>query len=86
MAVDNKSDPDYHFYRQDSNGYWSHKPGRTEVSKVDASITIVLKIHQQANRSYTYFNYKDPCFFFCVNPKLARDHSVQVHNGKNKWY
>src|SRR6185436_15253134 len=28
---------DYHWYRQDSNGYWSHKPGNTAATDVDAS-------------------------------------------------
>lgn len=27
---------DYHWYRQDSDGYWSHKPGHSEVTNVDA--------------------------------------------------
>ena len=26
---------DFHFYRQDSNGYWSHKQGNGEVINVD---------------------------------------------------
>ena len=85
MAVDNKSDPDYHFYRQDRNGMWSHKPGRTEVTRLDASKK-EIKDPSRANRSYTYFDYKDPCFFFCVNPKLAKDHSVQVQNNSRKWF
>jgi hypothetical protein len=29
--------PDYHWYRQDSDGLWSHKPGETEVRRVDSS-------------------------------------------------
>jgi hypothetical protein len=28
---------DYHFYRQDSDGYWSHKPGATPVTRVDTT-------------------------------------------------
>ena len=27
---------DYHFLRQDSNGYWSHKPGAQRVKRIDA--------------------------------------------------
>ena len=38
IAIDDKeNDQDYHFYRLDKNKKWSHKPGRTEVSSVDAS-------------------------------------------------
>ena len=28
---------DYHWYRQDNNGCWSHKPGQTPVVNVDNS-------------------------------------------------
>jgi hypothetical protein len=35
LVVD--EDEDYHFYRQDSNGYWSHKPGSTNVTNLDAN-------------------------------------------------
>jgi hypothetical protein len=35
MVVD--EDEDYHFYRQDANGYWSHKPGATDVIRLDAT-------------------------------------------------
>ena len=38
MAVTKDSpDTDYHFYRHDNNGYWSHKPGRTNITNLDAS-------------------------------------------------
>jgi hypothetical protein len=30
-------DVDYHFYRQDASGYWSHKQGRTLVTNVDSN-------------------------------------------------
>ena len=34
---DKDQDPDYHFYRQDNNGSWSHKTGTNKISNVDAS-------------------------------------------------
>lgn len=71
MAIDTKiEDPDYHFWRMDDDGLWSHKPGATKISKVDASgkkITDPLK----SNREFTNYQYKKPCFYFCVNPKLV---------------
>ena len=30
-------DTDYHWYRQNPDGTWSHKPGRTEVTNLDAN-------------------------------------------------
>jgi len=80
MAIDDKkSDQDYHFYREDDSGYWSHKPGKTEVSDIDAS---GKKIENPliADRNYKYYSYKKPCFFFCVNPKLGRVRSTNIKN------
>ena len=76
IALDKKTyDTDYHFYRQDSSGYWSHKPGRTNVVNTDASGNLI-KNPLKANRKYKYFNYSHPCFFFCVNPNMTRAHST----------
>lgn len=33
---------DYHWYRQDSDGYWSHKPGTTAVKRTDNSGNLIL--------------------------------------------
>lgn len=32
---------DYHFYRLDNNGYWSHKSGRTPARNVDDSNNLI---------------------------------------------
>ena len=32
---------DYHWYRQNSDGTWSHKPGKTAVVKVDRPNEII---------------------------------------------
>jgi len=70
-------DIDYHFYRQDNKGLWSHKPGRTEVTNKDASGNkIINPLH--ANRNYGHLNYKTPCFFFCVNKNLGHTHSKNI--------
>ena len=42
---------DYHWYRQDSNGRWSHKPGLTPVTNLDASGRIIRN-PARANRNY----------------------------------
>ena len=36
-----------------------------------------------ANRNYKYFQYSEPCGFYCVNPKMARTYSRSI---KRKWY
>lgn len=71
MAVtENSPDTDYHFYRQDSNSYWSHKPGRTDITNVDASGNKIINPHK-ANRNYRHYNYDRGCGFFCINTKMS---------------
>lgn len=71
IAIDTKeTDQDYHFYRQDANGMWSHKPGRQDVINYDANNKLITN-PLKANRKYTNFNYSTPCFFFCINNKLS---------------
>lgn len=83
MAIDDKKeDQDYHFYREDKSGLWSHKPGRTDVIDIDASGKKIAN-PLTANRNYDFFTYKKPCFFFCVNPKLGRVHSKSIKTKKS---
>lgn len=44
---------DYHWYEQNSDGYWSHKQGLAPITNVDASGNLIAN-PQDANRSYTY--------------------------------
>jgi len=77
IALDNKDgDKDYHFYRQDASGYWSHKPGTTEVVQKDSDEKLI-KNPLLANRKYKYYNYSKPCFFFCT-PKNGGRTSAKV--------
>ena len=72
FAIDsNKNEHDYHFYRQDNNKLWSHKPGTTNVINYDADYKII-KNPYTANRNYIHYNYDKPCFFFCVNNKFGK--------------
>lgn len=66
---------DYHFYRQDSNGFWSHKPGGTPVKNKDTSGRLIYN-PELANRdsrddadNTDGLNYKVFCGFMCV-PRL----------------
>ncbi len=43
---------DYHWYRKDSNGFWSHKPGATRVTNVDASGKLISD-PSMANHNYS---------------------------------
>jgi hypothetical protein len=35
---------DYHWYRQDSDGYWSHKQGLSDVTRLDAAGELIIDI------------------------------------------
>jgi hypothetical protein len=55
---------DYHWYRMDRDGKWSHKPGPTQATNLDNSGNIITD-PQTANRGgYTVF-----CGYFCVCKK-----------------
>jgi hypothetical protein len=67
LIVDPKRD--YHFVRQDSDGYWSHKPGAMEVTTEDASGRPIIRPDRAL---FIYKNNKDPlqytkfCGYYCV--------------------
>lgn len=62
---------DYHFLRQDSNRYWSHKPGGNLVTNIDAYGHRIWD-PKLANYSYadvdenSSLNYDIFCTYFCV--------------------
>ena len=65
MMID--PDDDYHFIRQDDDGYWSHKPGGDRVIDTDFSGRRIVDPeqsdfnHTQAGLHYTQF-----CNYYCV--------------------
>ncbi len=54
---------DYHWYRRDQNGRWSHKRGRLSVMDTDHAGQPIVD-PSTANRSF----YQDFCGFFCMCP------------------
>jgi hypothetical protein len=75
---------DFHYYRQDSNGWWSHKPGGRAVTNKDA-VGASIYNPQRASRYYkaeykgdNELNYDQACPFMCV----PRDGSIQLTGGK----
>ncbi len=70
LVIDPKQD--YHFYRQDSNGFWSHKPGGTPVTNKDSAGRLIYN-PELANRDNREdgsnadgLNYNVFCGFMCV--------------------
>tara|TARA_B110000238_G_C15999425_1_gene383749 strand:+ start:200 stop:781 length:582 start_codon:yes stop_codon:yes gene_type:complete len=65
-----ETDKTYHFYRQDNNVMWSHKPGILKVSNVDASNKVIYAPHL-ADRDYKRGRkngivYNEFCSYFCI--------------------
>jgi hypothetical protein len=69
LALDPKND--YHWWRENKDMYWSHKPGSTNVTDIDADGK-KIKNPLKANRNYGSLNYYKPCFFACIYSDLAR--------------
>ncbi len=49
------SESDYHWYRQDADGLWSHKPGTNAVKRTDASGELIIDPYIADRGDYTQF-------------------------------
>jgi hypothetical protein len=67
---------DYHYYRQDSDGMWSHKDGSNKVKRFDALKRPIFN-PELAARDYRWqgsdLNYDEFCGFYCV-PRNRKVH------------
>jgi hypothetical protein len=73
-------DEDYHFYRQDSNGLWSHKPGGMPVTNVDALGKLIYDpalADRNYNNDNSKLNYEKFCSYLCV----PRDKPLHIKVG-----
>ena len=72
---------DYHFLRQDSNKFWSHKPGARKVTNLDASKKLIydpaLADYNYKKNANGYLNYDTFCSYMCV-PRIT---PVRVKTG-----
>ena len=74
---------DYHFYRQDENGYWSHKDGKNPVKNYDAKNNKIVDPYL-ADRNYKNNKYTDFCGYFCVPNNDGGKQMSSVNNTKTK--
>lgn len=70
LLLDNVGpDKDYHFVRQDTNGFWSHKPGEEPATNLDAAGNVIQN-PETADWDYKSkngaYNYNEVCGFFCT--------------------
>ena len=71
LAVDDSNNTDYHFWRQDSSGLWSHKPGSTNAKMENYDGKLIIAPHKSRRESSSH-NYRKSCGYFCFNPNDSR--------------
>ena len=69
LALDPKHD--YHWWRQNNDKYWSHKPGSSSVTDIDGDGK-KIKNPLKSSRNFKHRNYYQPCFFACIYSDLSR--------------
>jgi len=72
---------DYHYYRLNKEGFWTHKPGYKPSTEVDASGKLITD-PETANRNYGRLNYSDFCGFVCL-PKTPTKKRMRMYNNSN---
>ena len=77
VIVDAKQD--YHFLRLDNNHYWSHKPGATDVTNVDATGRLIWD-PQLAVFNYpdSNLNYENFCGYLCIPASHEITHNMKL--------
>ncbi|MGE5340551.1 MAG: hypothetical protein ACM3SY_03630 [Candidatus Omnitrophota bacterium] len=64
---------DFHWYRQDSDGKWSHKPGQSEATNLDDSGKVITDPEMADRGPYTIF-----CGYFltCSDVQQGQGHAT----------
>ena len=81
----------YHFYRQDDDGYWSHKNGKYKATRYDASGKLI-KNPKQADRIYKRRMHRYPDFLLDYMDDIPihyigrtrQDHEIKINMDKNQ--
>lgn len=70
---------DFHWYREEVDGMWSHKPGQSEATRFDNSAQPITD-PSKANRNggHPFLNYTEFCGFLCV----CRERLLPLEGGK----
>ncbi len=74
---------DYHVLSEDNTGKWSHKPGSTDVTDIDASKRQIIN-PELANFDYpdSGLNYKHFCGYLCI--PATKKHRLRRSGGKRR--
>ena len=74
---------DYHYYRLNDEGYWTHKAGYKPRSAYDANGNLIYN-PEKASRNYGRLNYSDFCGYFCVPRQKTKKRMFHEPRKKEK--
>ena len=57
---------DYHYYRENDDGQWTHKPGYKPSTSLDSNNNLITNPRNAARDYGGTLNYKDFCGYLCV--------------------
>jgi len=60
---------DYHYYRENDDGQWTHKPGYKPSTSLDSNNNMIFNPRKAARDYGGTLNYKDFCTYLCVPRK-----------------
>ena len=63
---------DYHYYRLNDDGLWTHKPGYKPSTTMDSNNNFIVNPKKAARDYGGTLNYKDFCDFLCVPREQTR--------------
>lgn len=82
---------DFHYYRLNDDGIWSHKPGGTKTKITDASGNQIINPRISNRKFSNRLNYKDFCGYYCIprdnkkkTMKMFKDIKLEKNKKKNK--
>lgn len=71
---------DYHYYRLNDDGQWSHKPGYKPSTRFDSDNNLIVDPKLAARDYGGTLNYKDFCGYYCVPRNSNR--KEMAHRGQ----
>jgi len=71
---------DYHYYRLNDDGVWTHKPGHTQTRSFNADHADITD-PETANRKYRNADYSDFCGYLCV-PRSRKQKRMKMYKEK----
>lgn len=72
---------DYHYYRYNDDGLWTHKPGYKPSTEMDSNNNVIHNPKRAARDYGGTLNYKDFCGFLCV-PREDKRKRMSYLNSK----